>query len=175
MAEYRDTTVTFLEMSAPPAPGVARSPSLPVAMLRAQPMPVHYYRYLYDVIGRPWCWVARKRVSDRELSAILEKETTEVYILYASGVPAGFAELDFSDPRFAELAYFGLVPDFIGHGLGPYFLHQILDTLWHRNPEKVLLNTCTLDHPKALALYQRIGFRPYAQEKHRIELLDEDL
>jgi predicted N-acetyltransferase YhbS len=65
----------------------------------------------------------------------------------------------------AELAYFGIMPEFIGMGLGPYLLGQALDMLWHKEPARVLVNTCTLDHPKALPLYQRFGFRPYDQQK----------
>ena len=31
-------------------------------------------------------------------------------------------------------------------------------------PQRITVNTNTLDHPKALPLYQRLGFEPYRQE-----------
>ena len=59
--------------------------------------------------------------------------------------------------------------DFIGQALGPYLLASAIDIAWSYEPEKLLVNTNTLDHPKALALYQRMGFRPYKREKRRID------
>ena len=37
---------------------------------------------------------------------------------------------------------------------------------------KLLVNTCTLDHPRALPLYQKMGFLAYAREDRYIELPD---
>jgi len=136
------------------------------ALIGAHDITVSFYRYLYDAVGRPWYWTDRKKLSDEELAAIIQDEAVETYVLYVGGVPAGFYELDFrSLPATAELAYFGIMPEFIGMGLGPYLLGQALDMLSHNEPKRVLVNTCTLDHPKALPLYQRFGFRPYDQQK----------
>ena len=63
-----------------------------------------------------------------------------------------------------ELAYFGLMPEFIGKGLGKFFLNAMIDRAWAHKPKRVWLHTCTLDHPQALAVYQRAGFTPYKQE-----------
>ena len=38
------------------------------------------------------------------------------------GTPAGYAELDRREPPDVQLAYFGLMPEFIGKGLGGFFL-----------------------------------------------------
>ncbi len=136
------------------------------ALIGAHDITVGFYRYLYDAVGRPWYWTDRKKLSDEELAEIIQDEAVETYVLYVGGVPAGFYELDFRPlPATAELAYFGIMPEFIGLGLGPYLLGQALEMLWHREPARVLVNTCTLDHPRALPLYQRFGFRPYDQQK----------
>jgi hypothetical protein len=42
----------------------------------------------------------------------------EVHVLVADGVPAGLAELDRRIEGEIELAQFGLMPEFIGQGLG---------------------------------------------------------
>ncbi len=57
------------------------------------------------------------------------------------------------------------MPEFIGLALGPYLLGQAIEALWQKEPSRVLVNTCTLDHPKALPLYQRFGFRPYDRQE----------
>ena len=85
-------------------------------------------------------------------------------MLYAEGVPAGYAELDARREPEIELSYFGLVPDFIGQRLGPYLLSFAIRTAWSRRPSRVWVHTCTLDHPAALGLYQRAGFIAYKEE-----------
>ena len=80
----------------------------------------------------------------------------------AEGVPAGFAELDFRGfPKVVDLSYFGLVPEFIGRRLGPWLLRWTIEAMWRRGPKRITVNTCTLDHPSALPLYQRLGFTAY--------------
>ena len=102
------------------------------------------------------------------LAAILTDPAVEVYVLYVEGTPAGYAEIDRRDPKAVDLAYFGLLPEFTGKGLGPYLLSAALDIAWSSDPERVTVNTCTLDHPKALPLYQRFGFQPIRQEGRSI-------
>lgn len=155
-------TVTFLEMTNPPALPRLPQPKFKLALMRAEKPPVHFYRYLYDVVGREWRWVDRKRLSDEALAKIIHDDRIEIIVQYANGVPAGFAELDFRQlPTVADLSYFGLIPEFIGHGLGPWLLRWAIEEMWDRGPKRVTVNTCTLDHPSALPLYQRMGFRPY--------------
>jgi GNAT superfamily N-acetyltransferase len=103
-------------------------------------------------------------MDDATLSAIIRDDRVEIYVLYVDGVPAGFAELDRREAEEIELAYFGLMPDFVGRGLGRFLLTWAIDTAWSHEPERLWVNTNSLDHPKALALYQRCGFRPYKQE-----------
>ena len=57
-----------------------------------------------------------------------------------------------------ELASFGLVPAFIGQGLGSYFLAWAVNRAWQREPRRVWVHTCSLDHPAALPAYVRAGF-----------------
>jgi GNAT superfamily N-acetyltransferase len=159
-----ETTVTYLEMTGPPHHAELHAPLRKLALLHAEEPPVSFYRYLYDVVGSPWHWVERKRLSDDELRAVIQHERVEIYVLYAAGVPAGYAELDRREEDEIELAFFGLAPEFIGQRLGPYFLDWMIWRAWEYEPRRLWVHTCTLDHPKALGLYQRLGFTPYMQE-----------
>lgn len=164
------TIVTFLEMNARPPVLPPPQPKGKVPILKCENPPVHFYRYLYDVIGRAHYWVDRKKRSDEEVAEILKDPNLELYVLYAEGCPAGMAELDFRDEAAAQLAYFGLVPEFIGRKLGFYFLYHAVINAWSRPIKKLRVNTCTLDHPRALPLYQRMSFVPYTREERYIEL-----
>ena len=50
------------------------------------------------------------------------------------------------------------MPEYIGKRLGPYFLNNIIHIAWGRNPVRLRVNTCDLDHPSALRVYQKSGF-----------------
>lgn len=165
------TVVTFLEMKARPAAVPPPQPKGKIALLRAQNPPVHFYRYLYDAIGRGYHWVDRKKLTDGQLAALLAEDRVEIYVLYVDGCPAGMAELEFRDAATANLAYFGLMPDYVGRHLGYFFLYHTAAIAWGRPISRFLVNTCTLDHPRALPLYQRLGFVPYSREDRFIELL----
>lgn len=163
-------TVTYLELNARPSPPGPPRPAIKTAILRCEHPSVHFYRYLYNTIGRDYFWVERRKWGDEVLAALLASPQIELYVLYVSGAPAGMAELDFRDEKAAQVAYFGLMPDFVGRKLGPWFLYQTCELAWVKPIPKLIVNTCSLDHPRALQTYQRIGFVPYSREERTIWL-----
>ena len=164
-----DVVITYLEMLAAPKRVPHPAPKRKLALLRAESMPVHFYRYLYEVVGEPWLWYERRMLDDEALAQAIQDERVDIYVLYADGVPAGYAELDRRMEGEIELAYFGLVPDFIGQGLGRYLLDWTIDTAWRHSPRRLWLHSCNLDHPRALQTYQKAGFVPYRQEQKTID------
>ena len=64
------------------------------------------------------------------MAELITKPTIEIFVLYVGGVPAVFFELDTVEPRETKLCYFGLVPDFIGRGYGPYMLQAAIERAW---------------------------------------------
>ena len=156
-------TVTYLEMFERPPPIPGPPPLGKLALMRAEPCSVSFYRYLYETVGTPWVWFERRLWSDDALAAEMVKSTTEVFVLYAGGVPAGFFELDAGEPDETLLAYFGLMPEFIGRRLGPFLLNAAVEQTWSRPRKRCWVHTCTFDHPRALPLYQRAGFTVYAR------------
>jgi ribosomal protein S18 acetylase RimI-like enzyme len=169
-----ETVITYLEMKAPPPPRPPRQPAHPVALLRLAKPSAAFYRYLYRAVGEPWFWYERRILPDAELEPLIRAEGVEISVLYADGEPAGFAEIDYRDKAASSesgvnLAYFGLVPHFIGHGLGGFLLGRVVEEAWRRGASRLWVHTCTLDHPRALALYQKAGFVPYKQETKVID------
>jgi ribosomal protein S18 acetylase RimI-like enzyme len=162
------TTVTHLVMDGPPTGHPPPSPFLKTAILLAENPAPHFYRYLYETIGAPYLWVERRTWSDEKLAEHLSQEGLALYVLYIGGVPAGMAELDSPEEGAAQIAYFGLTPEFVGRRIGPWFLRQAIELAWARSITRLLVNTCTLDHRKALATYQRAGFKPYARGEKTI-------
>ncbi len=160
-------TVTYLVMTGRPVRPPHPAPLKKLALLRAEQPTVSWYRYLYDTVGEPWLWSDRRRLDPSALAEVIGDPRTELYVLFRAGVPAGFGELFRRDKAATEIRYFGIMPEFIGIRLGTFFLDAVLGLAWQAEPERVLVDTCDLDHPRALAVYQRAGFVPYRQD-HRI-------
>jgi GNAT superfamily N-acetyltransferase len=162
--------ITHLEMTAPPAHRVQMPQGQRLAVLRAKEMPVAFYRYLYEQVGKIHHWLLRRDLSDADLSAAIHAAHTEIQVLYVEGSPAGFFELDLSRlPGEAEVLYFGITPDFQGRGLAKFFLSEAVFAAWAHEPGRLVIHTNTLDNPRALQLYQRIGFSPYAWSEETVE------
>lgn len=162
--------ITHLEMTAPPAHRVPMPLGPRLAVLRAKEMPLAFYRYLYEQVGKAHHWLLRRDLGDAELSALIHAGHTEIHVLYVEGSPAGFFELDLSRlPGEAEILYFGITPDFQGRGLAKFFLSEAVFAAWAHEPGRLVIHTNTLDSPRALQLYQRAGFSPYAWSEETVE------
>jgi len=162
------TTVTHLEMLREPNLSCP-APRGKLAFMRAEKPPLHFYRYLYNTVGSDYFWVNRKALSDQDLQTIIHDDQVHIFILYLNGAPAGFSELDLRNMPTADLSFLGIMPDFIGLGLGRFLLCETIDVAWMHRPQKLTVQTCTLDHPSALPLYQRNGFTPCGQEEIELE------
>ena len=165
--------VTQLEMTAPPKISLAVPVNLQTAVIRTSDIPLHFYRYLYRQVGKRWHWYNRLRLSDEQLSEIIHHPRVSVTVLYINGAPAGFFELSKESEYLTELSYFGLFEHAIGLGIGKWFLLQALYAAWQDMPRKVTVTTNTLDHPRALQLYQMMGFAPVATSEAIVQPMTE--
>jgi GNAT superfamily N-acetyltransferase len=164
--ERVDVVVTYLEMDA--RPGFPR-PHLPTgaasALIGAERPPVWYFLGLYDAVGAGYEWTDQHDRPAAEVAAFLHDPAVTLYSFIRDGWPHGFFVLDCRPPQACDLAYFGLVPEAIGHGLGTFLLQTALHMAWDRpGTRKVTVNTNSLDHPRALPLYQKAGFVPVRRE-----------
>lgn len=163
-----DYTVTFLRMEARPSRSRPSPPALKgLALLRAEAPPLHFFRYLYDMVGRDYEWTDMHALSDRDLAGFVRDEAVTLYVAMMSGWPAGFAMLDFRDRPVCDLSYFGVAPEAMGKGLGDWLLGEVAHMAWDQGAGALTVNTCSLDHPRAFALYQKWGFEAERREKRR--------
>jgi GNAT superfamily N-acetyltransferase len=162
--------VTCHEMTKKPRPAPVRPMSRPLQLVRIERPDLTAYRDLFRRIGTEWLWFSRLVMADETLRGILESPDVEVYVLREGRRDIGLLELDFRTPGDCELAFFGLVPEAIGSGLGRYLMDQALARAWARPIRRLWVHTCTFDHPSAVAFYTRSGFRVYALE---VEIADD--
>lgn len=128
------------------------------------------YREIYRRVGAEWLWFSRLRMPDEALRSILASHGVEALLLLGPDGPAGLLELDFRDAEAPELAFFGLVPEVAGAGLGRALMGEALRRARAAGAKALHVHTCTLDHPRALSFYCRAGFRPV---KRAVEIFDD--
>jgi ribosomal protein S18 acetylase RimI-like enzyme len=137
-----------------------------------------FNRDMYVAVGRTWKWVDKLAWTDedwneyagdpnlRTFAAYYNKELAGYYELRKSDVPSGPSHGNRYQGEI-EIAYFGLLPDFIGRGLGSTLLTSAIKSAWawEPTPSRVWVHTCNRDHPNALKNYQARGFKIYKIEE----------
>jgi GNAT superfamily N-acetyltransferase len=165
-------TIYYLEMTDPGALLPSRARGDAPALVRAEIPSPELSRFLYTAVGGDWYWVDRLGWTYDEWLRYLSRPALETWVGYVSGTPAGYFELDRLDDGSQNIAYFGLLPQFVGRGLGGVLLTAAIERAWARGTHRVCVNTCTLDGPAALRNYQARGLRIYRQEEAEVELPD---
>lgn len=162
--------ITELEMTAPPA----RREKLPVgdkvALMRATAMSPAFFAFLYEQVGRPHHWFVRRDAPPEGLAALIGSGAVEHWVLMVGGCPGGFFELDLSGrPERVEIALLGLMPELHGRGLGRFLASEAVFAAFAHRPARVTIETNSLDSPRALALYQKLGFVPVGSRSEFVE------
>lgn len=166
-AGWIDEEVTrwSLELCAPAQLRRARVPEPAPLLMRARvPLPM-LNRFLYSAVGGHWYWVDRLSWSYARWMEYLLRPALSTWVLYVDGTPAGYAELEQQDGGTVEIAYFGLMREFIGRGLGGHLLTAVIDQAFAMDARRVWVHTCTLDGPQALANYQARGMTVFREER----------
>lgn len=165
---------TYLELNDRSAfrPRVVDAPGLRLEPLeRCTP---GFYRYLYNEAGEAWHWVDRRVWDEHRIVRHLADPAVSVWVLHENGVPAGWFELERAVDA-TQIAYLGLLPGFLGRGLGGHLLslavaHALAPSAGCEvaSPSRVWLHTCDLDAPAALPNYRARGFVPFREEVYAI-------
>ena len=127
-------------------------------------------RFLYASVGSAWHWYERLSWTYDRWMQYLDRPEQETWIGYYQGTPAGYFELEHQAGGSTEIVYFGLMPEFIGQGLGGLLLSAAIQRGWDSGSQRVWLHTCTLDHEYALNNYKSRGFSVFKIEEKAIAL-----
>lgn len=123
-----------------------------------------YNRFLYQFVGDAWHWTDKSVWSEEDWRRYAESPNLRTWVAYVHGSPVGYYELNKQGGDQVEIAYFGLVPAFIGRGVGGFLLSHAIASAWGWGARRVWVHTCNMDHPQALANYQARGMRLYRSE-----------
>ena len=143
----------------------------PRIRIEAQPeCSVELFRFLYVEVGKNYHWVDRLPWTDDDIRTYLAQPEISLWLMTCDNERAGYFELRKCDDGSTEIAYFGLMPNFIGRGLGKHLLTCAVEQAWADGANRVWLHTCTLDDAAALPNYLKRGFRPFKTEKYTVQM-----
>ncbi|TVQ07037.1 MAG: GNAT family N-acetyltransferase [Leptolyngbya sp. DLM2.Bin27] len=156
-----DVTTWYLEMLNPAQlrPQLIEQPALDIRQAQV-PCP-EFSRFLYTSVGGPWHWHERLAWNRDRWLTYLSQPEIETWVAYWSGTPAGYIELGQQPQGNVEIVYFGLLPQFIGRGIGGHLLTVGVQRAWAMGASRVWVHTCSLDGPHAYKNYEARGFTRY--------------
>lgn len=139
-------------------------------ILLKKPVDPDIYLQYYSEVGKEHFWLDRLVMTKNELSELINAANIDIYALQAENQPAGYVEF-IVDKDFTEILYFGIMPAFIGKGLGKYALDWAINKAWSYSPKWIQLNTCELDHTHAINNYRKRGFKETKTEIHQRKVI----
>ena len=157
-------TITYLEMTRPDE----LRPAVPVpAMdLRRATDEWRLVKEIHHRIGETYDWGGLNRSDEEWALRLADPRQAHWFIRYGADV-AGLAVIEAHPGGDHEIVTFGLLPEFIGRGLGGHALTLVVRRAWETEPvgalstRRVWLHTSTLDHGNALPNYCKRGFRVF--------------
>ena len=137
---------------------------------RVNPSDYQLNKFFYKQIGKSHKWVDRLEWKDNNWIEYVSNPNVFTFILKKKVDIAGFFELIYhKDKLEIEIAYFGLLDDYIGEKLGGYMLSEAIKKSFSFNIKRVWVHTCSLDHINALQNYLSRGMKIYNKETLNIK------
>jgi GNAT superfamily N-acetyltransferase len=164
-------TTYYLEMTSPQQLCPTSRAVAGLEVRRANIPSPELSRFFYTAVGGDWFWLDRIPWTYERWREWVEMPGLETWVAYLEGTPAGYFELERKSPHTVNIAYFGLLPSFIGKGIGGQLLTAAIRRAWAiPSTRRVTVNTCTLDGPQALKNYQARGLQIYCEEPSLYEV-----
>ena len=122
-------------------------------------------KFFYKQIGKKLNWIDRLVWSDKKWINYLNNENVNTYILKEKNNFVGYYEQIFDKEKLDfEIAYFGILEEYIGKKFGGYLLSEAIKNAFKLNPKRIWVHTCSLDHRHALKNYLSRGMKIFKSE-----------
>ena len=119
-------------------------------------------KFFYKQIGKRHQWVDRLIWQDKDWLKYISNENLRTYIFKIENDLVGYFELIFNN-NDCEIAYFGILEEFIGKGYGGFLLSEALK-IGFKRANRIWVHTCSLDHPNAIENYKSRGMKIFKTE-----------
>ena len=155
----------YLEINSIKSLNEVNTPNQKLILEKIVPPNIELNKFFYKNVGKNHRWVDRLIWDNLKWTSYLEKKNIHTYILKLNEDLVGYFEVvqDFST-NSSEIAYFGILDDYIGKKFGGYFLSEAIKICFKLNSIKVWVHTCSLDHKHALKNYLNRGMKIFKEE-----------
>ena len=131
-----------------------------------QPVDFQLNKFFYKNVGKKHHWVDRLIWTDKQWIEYTSDKKVKTYVLKRYEDLAGYFELIIhKDKNEVEIAYLGLLEEYLNKKLGSYLLSSAIKNSFESNPQRVWVHTCSLDHKNALMNYTARGMKIFKKEK----------
>ena len=122
-------------------------------------------KFFYKNVGRKHNWVDRLAWTEKQWIDYVSDENVKTYILKDKNEFAGYFELILhNDKNEIEIAYLGLLEEYINQKIGSYLLSFAIKKSFFEKVKRVWVHTCSLDHKNALNNYIARGMKIFKTE-----------
>tara|TARA_B100000965_G_C19484692_1_gene710217 strand:- start:342 stop:845 length:504 start_codon:yes stop_codon:yes gene_type:complete len=122
-------------------------------------------KFFYKQIGKKHKWTDRLVWSDKKWIDYLENSKVNTYILKQNKDLIGYFEQIFDKDKLdCEIAYFGILEEYIGKKMGGYLLSEAIKKSFYIGSKRIWVHTCSLDHKNALKNYLSRGMKVFKSE-----------
>ncbi len=126
-------------------------------------------KFFYKQIGKNYRWNDRLSWSESDWFKYTNNKNLQTYILKQKSDLVGYFEQIFYKESYeCEIAYFGILEEYIGKNIGAYFLSEAIKDSFKIGSKRVWVHTCSLDHKHALNNYIARGMRIFKSEELKI-------
>jgi len=126
----------------------------------------HLNKFFYKQIGIDHFWRDRLLWSDKEWFNYVSNLNLETHILKKDGDLIGYYEQEYHpNLNEVELINMGVLKEFRGLKLGSTLLNHAIASASRKNPNRMWVHTCSLDHKNALLNYKSKGFQIFKEEE----------
>jgi GNAT superfamily N-acetyltransferase len=157
-------TITHLELKPEDWTRRGRPPEIGIRIERELHPTASFYIDLYDKVGLPWLWYERRLYTPEALTTMLNRPGHELHVARHDSGLVGYFELNLN-----EIAFLGLTLPYVGKRIGPWLLDRAIERGFAHGAKRLILNTNTVDHPRALETYRKAGFRVVRSESRELQ------
>ena len=123
-------------------------------------------KFFYKQIGIDHYWRDRLLWSDKEWQQYVTNSNLETHILKKENDLIGYYEQEYHPSSSEiELINMGVLKEFRGLKLGSILLNHAMVSASKKNPRRMWVHTCSLDHKYALLNYKSKGFEIFKEEE----------
>ena len=128
-------------------------------------------KFFYKEIGKKHRWIDRLSWTEKNWIKYVTSPDVKTYVLKEDLNLVGYFEQIFhNEKNDCEIAYFGVLEEFIGKKYGGYLLSEAIKESFKLGARRVWVHTCSLDHKHALENYKSRGMKIFKSEKLKVDI-----